>query len=52
MSILVAGGAGYIGSHVVKELLENGYEIQKTYLLDFYPNTSHIESLVYLKLKN
>ena len=36
----------------IKELLENGYEIQKTYLLDFYPNTSHIESLVYLKLKN
>ena len=35
----------------IKELLENGYEIQKTYLLDFYPNTSHIESLVYLKLK-
>lgn len=24
--ILVIGGAGYIGSHVVKELLENGYE--------------------------
>ena len=25
--ILVIGGAGYIGSHVVKELLENGFEV-------------------------
>ena len=27
MKILVAGGAGYIGSHTCVELLENGYEI-------------------------
>lgn len=25
--ILVVGGAGYIGSHMVKDLLENGYEV-------------------------
>ncbi|MFA5697334.1 MAG: NAD-dependent epimerase/dehydratase family protein, partial [Candidatus Izemoplasmatales bacterium] len=25
--ILVAGGVGYIGSHTVVELLENGYEV-------------------------
>ena len=24
--VLVIGGAGYIGSHVVKELLDGGYE--------------------------
>ena len=27
MSILVTGGAGYIGSHVVKDLIENGYDV-------------------------
>ena len=28
MRILVVGGAGYIGSHVVKELLDTGYEVR------------------------
>ena len=27
MSILVAGGAGYIGSHMVKQLVESGEEV-------------------------
>ncbi len=27
MKILVAGGAGYIGSHTVKELIKEGYEV-------------------------
>ncbi|MDU1856001.1 MAG: NAD-dependent epimerase/dehydratase family protein, partial [Clostridium baratii] len=27
MSILVCGGAGYIGSHMVAELLENGQDV-------------------------
>lgn len=27
MSVLVAGGAGYIGSHAVKQLIENGYDV-------------------------
>ena len=27
MKILVIGGAGYIGSHVVYELCDNGYDV-------------------------
>ena len=27
MQILLTGGAGYIGSHTVKHLLDNGYEV-------------------------
>lgn len=27
MKVLVAGGAGYIGSHTVKELIQNGFEV-------------------------
>lgn len=32
-------------------LLSAGYELTQMYLLDFYPNTSHIESLSVLRLK-
>ena len=31
------------------QLLKNGYNIKKVFLMDFYPNTSHIESLVILE---
>ena len=27
MKILVAGGAGYIGSHTVKELIQEGFDV-------------------------
>ena len=27
MNVLVIGGAGYIGSHVVKELMANGHTV-------------------------
>ena len=27
MAILVCGGAGYIGSHMVKRLIEKGYDV-------------------------
>ena len=27
MKVLVIGGAGYIGSHVVKELMKNGHKV-------------------------
>lgn len=30
-------------------LVKSGYELKKIYLLDFYPNTSHIESLAVLE---
>ena len=32
------------------KLISAGYELKKMYLLDFYPNTSHIESLAVLEL--
>ena len=34
------------------KLIKAGYELKKMYLLDFYPNTSHIESLAIFQLKN
>lgn len=37
MKILVAGGAGYIGSHTVVELLNNNYEVV---IVDNYSNSS------------
>lgn len=39
MAILVPGGAGYIGSHTVVELLNNGYEVV---IVDNYSNSSPI----------
>ena len=27
MKLLVTGGAGYIGSHAIVELIQNGYEV-------------------------
>lgn len=35
----------------IAKLICNGYEIKNVYLLDFYPNTSHIESLIELRKK-
>ncbi len=32
-------------------LIKAGYEMKKIYLLDFYPNTSHIESMAVFELK-
>ena len=39
--ILVTGGAGYIGSHTVVSLIENGFEVV---ILDNFSN-SHFESI-------
>lgn len=40
-----------IATHIrdLKKLIKAGYSIESFYLLDFYPNTSHIESLAVLK---
>ena len=45
MTILVTGGAGYIGSHATLELLNNGYDIV---VLDNLSN-SHIDSIKRVK---
>lgn len=36
-------------SRDVKKLLDAGYQIEKIFLLDYYPQTSHIESLIHLR---
>ena len=36
----------------IKFLVEAGYKIKRVFLLDFYPQTSHIESLCYLEREN
>lgn len=46
--ILVAGGAGYIGSHTVKELVKRGYEVA---VLDNLSN-GHMTSLEGVKYIN
>ena len=33
----------------IKELVKNGYNLKELYLLDYYPQTTHIESLVILE---
>jgi UDP-glucose 4-epimerase len=45
MTILVTGGAGYIGSHAAVELLGHGYEIV---IVDNLSN-SHIEAVNRIK---
>jgi UDP-glucose 4-epimerase len=47
MKILVTGGAGYIGSHVVKQLGEKGYEVLTVDNL----STGHKEAVLYGKLE-
>ena len=45
MSILVTGGAGYIGSHTCVKLIENGYDIV---VVDDLSN-SHIKAIERVK---
>jgi len=47
MRILLTGGAGYIGSHVVKLLAKKGYEV----LVIDNLSTGHKEAVVYGKLE-
>ena len=53
MTILVTGGAGYIGSHTCVELLENGYDV---IVVDNYFNSTpavldRVEKITGKKLK-
>ena len=38
MKLLITGGAGYIGTHILTELLPLGYEI---YVVDDFSNSKH-----------
>ena len=40
MNVLLAGGAGYIGSHTAVELLNAGYQVV---IVDDYSNSSRSE---------
>ena len=55
MKILVTGAAGFIGFHISRRLLENGYKVniglnlnKKTISKDFYENGS----FVYIEVPN
>ena len=48
-SILITGGAGYIGSHTCLILLNNGFEV---YALDSFINSSPLALERVLKLSN
>ncbi len=51
MKILVTGGAGYIGSHTVVELLSSGHEV---IIVDNFSNSSYkcIEQIEKITSKN
>ena len=48
MAVLVTGGAGYIGSHTVIELLDNGYEVVVVDNLSNSKETSLELSLIHI----
>ena len=59
MKVLVIGGAGYIGSHVVKELLDQGAQtvvyddLSSGHKINLFPGAGFVEGniLDYPKLK-